>query len=118
SQSWMAEAGKALGALLQPLGIPWQISASLIAGYIFKEVVFGFMGALGATALLPSLSLPSALALLVFMAFYSACVATTASLVRTVGWRLTAASLAIQFLLALAAAYAVYYAASLAAVAF
>lgn len=109
ADSWMAIAGEHLGAVLAPLGIPWQISASLIAGYIFKEVVWGFMEALGATALLPSLSLPSVLALLVFLAVYSACIATTSSLIKLVGWRATLASLAIQLALGLAAAYVVYY---------
>lgn len=113
ADSWMAIAGRSLGAVLEPLGIPWQISASLIAGYIFKEVVWGFMGAFGAIQLLPSLSLPSMLALLAFLAIYSACAATTASLARLVGWRLTLASLAFQLALGLAAAYAVYYTAIL-----
>lgn len=112
SESWLAEAGKAFGALLAPAGIPWQISTSLIAGYIFKEAVWAFMAALGADALLPSLSIPAALALMAFMAIYSACVATVGAMVRLVGWRLTALSLAVQLAVALAAAYAVYAAAS------
>ncbi|MFP3251032.1 MAG: ferrous iron transporter B [Thermoproteus sp.] len=112
SGSWLAEAGRAFGALLAPLGVPWQVSTSLIAGYIFKEVVWGFMEALGAVPLLSGLSVPAALALLVFTAIYSACIATVASMAGQVGWRLTALSLAVQLATATAAAYAVYFAAS------
>ncbi|AFA39902.1 small GTP-binding protein domain protein [Pyrobaculum oguniense TE7] len=112
ADSWMAVVGRYLDAVFAPLGIPWQISASLIAGYIFKEVVWGFMEAFGAVELLPSLSLPSAMALLVFLAMYSACIATTAALIRIVGWRLTLTSLALQLALGLTAAYTIYYAAT------
>jgi len=111
SQSWLAAFGQAVAPVFEPMGIPWQITTSLIAGYIFKEVVWAFMEALGAVDLLPTLSLPSALALLVFMAFYSACIATTAMLIRQVGLRLTALSLVVQLLLGLAFAYATYFAA-------
>jgi ferrous iron transport protein B len=52
------------------------------------------------------------LALLVFTAVYSACIATVASMAGQVGWRLTALSLAVQLATATAAAYAVYFAAS------
>jgi len=92
--------------------VPWQVSTSLIAGYIFKEAVWGFMEALGAVPLLSGLSVPAALALLVFTAVYSACIATVASMAGQVGWRLTALSLAVQLATATAAAYAVYFAAS------
>jgi len=109
SHSWLAVFGQALAAAFEPMGIPWQITTSLVAGYIFKELVWAFMGALGAVDLLPALSLPSALALLVFLAFYSACIATTAMLIRQVGLRLTALSLVVQLLLGLAFAYATYF---------
>ena len=109
SHSWLAVLGQALAAAFEPMGISWEIATSLIAGYIFKEVVWAFMEALGAVDLLTTLSLPSALALLVFLAFYSACIATTAMLIRQVGLRLTALSLVVQLLLGLAFAYATYF---------
>lgn len=112
SSSYLALLGRYLEPLFRPMGIPWNVVAGLLAGWIFKELVLGIMAGTGALQTLSSLPLPSVLAALVFMAFYSACIATLSSLYRTVGLRLTAISAAVQLALAYLFAYAVYLAAS------
>ncbi|MFP3293699.1 MAG: nucleoside recognition domain-containing protein, partial [Nitrososphaeria archaeon] len=114
--TWLGVAGGLFSPLLNPIGIPWEVSAALAYGYIFKEVVLGALAVLyglgegGLThALAGALSLPSALALIVFTTFYSPCVATIAAEARAAGWRLTAVNTALQFLLATALAYSTYF---------
>jgi len=103
--SWLAIAGKALEPAFAPIGIPWQISVSLMGGWIFKEVVMGIIAEFGGTALLESLSVASALALMVFLAFYSSCIATLTALARRVGLPLTILSLIVQLGLAFLFSY-------------
>jgi ferrous iron transport protein B len=114
--TWLGIAGGLFSPLLNPIGIPWEVSAALAYGYIFKEVILGALvvlyglGEEGLTHVLAgALSLPSALALIVFMTFYSPCIATIAAEARAAGWRLTAVNTALQFLLATALAYSTYF---------
>ena len=103
--SWLAVAGKALEPAFAPIGLPWQVSVALMGGWIFKEVVIGMLAEFGGLALLRSLSVASALALMVFLAFYSSCIATLTALARVAGWRLALLSLAVQLALAFLFAY-------------
>jgi len=103
--SWLAIAGKALEPAFAPIGIPWQISVSLMGGWIFKEVVMGIIAEFGGPALLESLSIASALALMVFLAFYSSCIATLTALTRRVGLPLTLLSMIVQLALAFLFSY-------------
>lgn len=114
--TWLGIAGGLFSPLLNPIGIPWEVSAALAYGYIFKEVILGALvvlyglGEEGLTHVLAgALSLPSALALIVFTTFYSPCIATIATEARAAGWRLTAVNTAPQFLLATALAYSTYF---------
>ncbi|MFP3283698.1 MAG: ferrous iron transport protein B [Nitrososphaeria archaeon] len=114
--TWLGIAGGLFSPLLNPIGIPWEISAALAYGYIFKEVVLGALVVLyglgegGLTHVLAgALSLPSALALMVFTTFYSPCVATIVAEARAAGWRLTAVNTVLQFLLATALTYSTYF---------
>ncbi|MGC8772359.1 MAG: FeoB small GTPase domain-containing protein [Conexivisphaera sp.] len=111
--SWLAIAGRALEPAFATIGLPWQISVALMGGWIFKEVVIGILAAFGGLKLLGSLSVASALALMVFLAFYSSCIATLAALVRVVGLRLTLFSVAMQLTLAFVFSYATYWLASM-----
>jgi ferrous iron transport protein B len=107
SESYLARAGRALEALFAPMGWTWDVAVSVIGGWVFKEVVLGLMEATGALETLAALPISSTLALLVFMAFYSACAATLASVRRIAGLKLALAASALQFAIAYAVALAV-----------
>jgi len=114
--TWLGVVGGVMGPLLAPIGVPWQISASLVYGYVFKEVVLSTLALLygvsehGLTnAIVASLSIPSALALMVFVTFYSPCIATLIMERRIVGLKLTIINTVLQFVLALVMAYFTYY---------
>ena len=114
--TWLGIAGGVFSPLLGPIGIPWEVSAALAYGYVFKEVILGALVVLygsgegGLTRVFAgALSLPSALALMVFTTSYSPCVATIAAEARAAGWRLTAINTALQLLLATALAYSTYF---------
>ncbi|MCG2886062.1 MAG: ferrous iron transport protein B [Vulcanisaeta sp.] len=118
--TWLGVVGGVMGPLLAPIGVPWQISASLVYGYVFKEVVLSTLALLYGVsehglinAIAASLSVPSALALIVFITFYSPCIATLMTERRIVGIKLTIINTILQFLLALVMAYSTYYLASL-----
>jgi ferrous iron transport protein B len=118
--TWLGVVGGVMGPLLAPIGVPWQISASLVYGYVFKEVVLSTLALLYGVgehglinAIAASLSVPSALALIVFITFYSPCIATLMMERRIVGIKLTIINTILQFLLALVMAYSTYYLASL-----
>ena len=100
TNSWLGLAGKFLEPAFAPIGIPWQVSVSLMGGWIFKEVVIGILAEFGGVALLKSLSVASALALMVFLAFYSSCIATLTAMTKRVGLILTLVSVAVQLILA------------------
>ena len=118
--TWLGVVGGVMGPLLAPIGVPWQISASLVYGYVFKEVVLSTLALLYGVgehglinAIAASLSVPSALALIVFITFYSPCIATLMMERRIVGIKLTIINTILQFLLALVMAHSTYYLASL-----
>ncbi|MGC9123810.1 MAG: FeoB small GTPase domain-containing protein [Thermoplasmata archaeon] len=108
TNSWLGLAGKFMEPAFAPIGIPWQVSVSLMGGWIFKEVVIGILAEFGGVALLKSLSVASALALMVFLAFYSSCIATLTAMTRTVGLTLTLVSVAVQFILAFIFSYVTF----------
>ncbi|MGC9138866.1 MAG: FeoB small GTPase domain-containing protein [Thermoplasmata archaeon] len=108
TDSWLGVAGKFLEPVFAPIGIPWQVSVSLMGGWIFKEVVIGILAEFGGLSLIGSLSVASALALMVFLAFYSSCIATLTALAKRVGLALTLVSIAVQLILAVIFAYITY----------
>ncbi|MGC9071742.1 MAG: ferrous iron transport protein B [Acidilobus sp.] len=122
--TWLGIVGNVMSPLLRPLGIPWEFSASLVYGYIFKEVVLSTLAVLYGVregrsqggllyALKTSLSIPSALSLIVFTTLYSPCIATLVVESRVAGTRLTVINTMLQFTIALALSYATYYTAVL-----
>ncbi|MGC9153113.1 MAG: ferrous iron transport protein B [Vulcanisaeta sp.] len=115
-RTWLGIIGNAMSPLLGPIGIPWQVSASLVYGYIFKEVVLSTLALLYgveegglAYAIKSFITLPSAIALIVFITFYSPCIATLITESRIVGVKLTIINTILQFILALTLAYIAYY---------
>jgi ferrous iron transport protein B len=108
TNSWLGLAGKFLEPAFAPIGIPWQVAVSLMGGWIFKEVVIGILAEFGGVALLKSLSVASALALMVFLAFYSSCIATLTAMTKRVGLSLTLVSVAVQLILAFIFSYVTF----------
>ncbi|MGC8607669.1 MAG: ferrous iron transport protein B [Vulcanisaeta sp.] len=115
-RTWLGIIGNAMSPLLGPIGIPWQVSASLVYGYIFKEVVLSTLALLYgveegglAYAIKSFITLPSAIALIVFITFYSPCIATLITESRIVSVKLTIINTILQFTLALTLAYIAYY---------
>ncbi|WP_066794484.1 ferrous iron transport protein B [Caldivirga sp. MU80] len=113
--TWLSLIGDLISPIFKPLNIPWQLSASLMYGYVFKEVILSSMAVLYGTSeegvinvLHSALQLPSALALITFITFYSPCIATLVTETRIVGVRLTVINTIAQLLLALALSYIVY----------
>lgn len=113
--TWLSLIGDLISPVFKPLNIPWQLSASLMYGYVFKEVILSSMAVLYGTSeegvinvLHSALQLPSALALITFITFYSPCIATLVTEARIVGVRLTVINTIAQLLLALALSYIVY----------
>ncbi|MGC9183555.1 FeoB small GTPase domain-containing protein [Caldisphaera sp.] len=106
--SWLAIAGKEIEFIFAPLGLPWQVSVMLMGGWIFKEVVLGLMALFGGFTLIKSLSIASALALMVFIAFYSSCIATLLSLAKIIGWHRALLSLIVQLVTAYIFSYITY----------
>ncbi|MFP3157315.1 MAG: ferrous iron transport protein B [Caldivirga sp.] len=113
--TWFSLIGDLISPIFKPLNIPWQLSASLMYGYVFKEVILSSMAVLYGTSeegvinvLHSALQLPSALALITFITFYSPCIATLVTETRIVGVKLALINTAAQLLLALALSYIVY----------
>ncbi|MDW8063822.1 MAG: ferrous iron transporter B [Candidatus Caldarchaeum sp.] len=109
SQSFIAQTGKLLDPLFAPMELPWQVSASLLSGWIFKETVLGVLDSTGGLTIMSSLSIPSIAAYLVFVAFYSACIATLLYVRKIVGLRATVFSMAVNLSTAYLTASATYH---------
>lgn len=108
SQSLIAEAGKALEPAFSHMEWPWQVTASLLAGWIFKETILGVLDSTGALSILSNMSISSVVAYLVFVSFYSGCAATLLNLLRIVGVKTTLFSIATSLLMAYAFANLTY----------
>jgi small GTP-binding protein domain len=109
SDSYLGLAGRAIQPIFEPLGLPWEVVMPLIGGWIFKEVVLGLLEETGGLDLFSSLPAPSVLAYLVFVAMYSACIATLSLIYRTAGFKVTVLSVATNLVLAYVAAYLTYF---------
>lgn len=79
--SFIATIGKAVAPVLEPLGFDWKVSVCLLTGFAAKETIVSTMGVLGTapTPDRPIFPLPVAIALIVFVLFYSPCIATIAA---------------------------------------
>ena len=120
TETWLGIVGRAIAPLFNPINVPWQISASLVYGYIFKEVVLSTLALFYGTekggllyAIRSVLTPASSLALITFITLYSPCIATLIVEKRIAGLRLTIINTILQFVIALALAYAVFYLATL-----
>ena len=84
ANSLLAGMGRTIAWLFKPLGFDWIMTVGLLSGFVAKEVVISTLGILYASTgdlstLLPTvITVPTALAYLVFIVLYTPCVATLA----------------------------------------
>src|SRR5271167_383815 len=118
--SVVASVGHAIEPVIRPLGFDWKIGAGLVTSLAAREVIIATLGTLNGidaevhsfdlqNALRHELSLPGAIALLVFFAFAMQCMSTLAVVRReTNGWKWPAAQFTYMTVVAYVSALAVY----------
>ena len=105
---WQHGINAALSPLTALLGLPRSVGLTLIFGVLRKELsLLMLMQALGTTHVLGVMSAAQILIFTLFVTFYLPCMATLASMMRELGWRLTLAAsgalLALAMVVSLAA---------------
>jgi small GTP-binding protein len=105
---WQHPINAALSPLTALLGLPRPVGLTLIFGVLRKELsLLMLMQALGTTHVLGVMTVAQILIFTLFVTFYLPCLATLASMVRELGWRLTVAAsgalLALAIVISLAA---------------
>ena len=105
---WERFINAGLSPLTVLLGLPRAVGLTLIFGVLRKELsLFMLMQALGTTHVLTAMTAAQILIFTLFVTFYLPCLATFASMLRELGWRLTAAAagglLSLAMLISLAA---------------
>jgi len=114
SRSWIAFFSKLLQPLFEPFNWDWRIIASLIFGFIAKEVVVSSLAVLyGAgeqglsTVLLSSFTPLTAYSLMAFTLLYTPCMATAATIKTEIGLRYTLLIVSYQLIIAYTVTYAI-----------
>ena len=119
--SVVASVGHAIEPLIRPLGFDWKIGVGLVTSLAAREVIIATLGTLNGidtevhsfdlqNALRHELTLPAAVALLVFFAFAMQCMSTLAVVRReTNGWKWPAAQFTYMTLVAYVSAFAAYH---------
>jgi len=105
---WQHGINAALSPLTALLGLPRSVGLTLIFGVLRKELsLLMLMQALGSTHVLGVMTAAQILIFTLFVTFYLPCMATLASMMRELGWRLTLAAsgalLALAIVVSLAA---------------
>jgi ferrous iron transport protein B len=105
---WQHGINAALSPLTALLGLPRSVGLTLIFGVLRKELsLLMLMQALGTTHVLGVMTAAQILIFTLFVTFYLPCMATLASMMRELGWRLTLAAsgalLAVAIVVSLAA---------------
>ena len=99
---WQHVINAALSPLMAILGLPHSVGLTLIFGVLRKELsLLMLMQALGTTHVLAVMSVAQVLIFTLFVPFYLPCLATMASMVRELGWKLTIAAAGALLALAL-----------------
>jgi len=118
--SVVASVGHAIEPVIRPLGFDWKIGVGLVTSLAAREVIIATLGTLNGidaeshsfdlqNALRHELSLPAAIALLVFFAFAMQCMSTIAVVRReTNGWKWPAIQFAYMTIIAYVSAFAAY----------
>jgi ferrous iron transport protein B len=99
---WHNGINVALGPLTGLLGLPRSVGLTLIFGVLRKELsLLMLMQALGTTNVLTVMTVAQVLIFTLFVTFYLPCLATLASMLRELGWRLTTAAASALLVLAI-----------------
>ena len=99
--SYIGQFGKAVSPAMEPLGFSWKMDISLLSGVVAKELVVSTLGVMYASdgtatednpqlqsALAGSISLPAAVAFMIFILLYFPCIATFVAIKNETGkWR-------------------------------
>lgn len=104
---WQHGINAALSPLTAVLGLPRSVGLTLIFGVLRKELsLLMLMQALGTTHVLGAMTAAQILIFTLFVTFYLPCMATLASMMRELGWRLTLAASSALLVLAMAVSLA------------
>lgn len=115
--SYLGDMGKAIAPVLKPLGFDWKLSISLLSGMIAKEVIVsslniiyhGENGQLNEKLIQESgITQTSALSLLAFILIYLPCVSVITTLYKEGGWKISAASVVLNSVLAWVLAFGIH----------
>ncbi len=119
--SVVASLGHAIEPVIKPLGFDWKIGVGLVTSLAAREVIIATLGTLNGidaeshsfdlqNALRHELTIPAAIALLVFFAFAMQCMSTIAVVRReTNGWKWPAIQFAYMTIIAYVSAFAAYH---------
>jgi ferrous iron transport protein B len=119
--SIVASLGHAIEPVIKPLGFDWKIGVGLVTSLAAREVIIATLGTLNGidaeshsfdlqNALRHELTIPAAIALLVFFAFAMQCMSTIAVVRReTNGWKWPAIQFAYMTIIAYVSAFAAYH---------
>jgi ferrous iron transport protein B len=119
--SVVASLGHAIEPVIKPLGFDWKIGVGLVTSLAAREVIIATLGTLNGidaeshsfdlqNALRHELTIPAAIALLVFFAFAMQCMSTIAVVRReTNGWKWPAIQFAYMTIVAYVSAFAAYH---------
>ena len=119
-QSWLGQIGKAVSPALDPLGFDWRMDVGLLSGVAAKELVVSSLGVMYAgedgaevdgndtalqSALKNSLTLPAAVAFMIFVLLYFPCIATFVAIKNESGkwryaWMICAYTIAVAWVVA------------------
>jgi len=106
SQSILARIGDAVSFIFRPMGFSgWQMPVAALCGFVAKEGVLSALSLVYPVGLAGEVTAPSALAMLVFVAYYTPCVTCVSTVRCELGRRLSAFYATFSFLVALLCGY-------------
>ena len=128
--SYMGDIGRFCQPVFEPMGLNWKASVAILSGVPAKEIVVSTMNILysapdsdcvpavpaesdsvqptSSDRIAHSMSIPSAIAFLVFVLLYMPCIATVGAIGSEAGWRWAVVSVIYNTVVAWALAYAAY----------
>ena len=121
--SYIGQIGKAVAPAMDPLGFDWKMDISLLSGVVAKELVVSTLGVMYASdapedpdntqlqsALASNVSLPAAVAFMLFILLYFPCIATFVAIKNETGkWKWAIAICAYTMVIAWLCAFVGYH---------
>ncbi len=105
-ESYAGILGRVMQPLFAPMGWDWQFVLAILMGFVAKEVVVETLGILN-TPIAQIMTMPQALAFMVFSLLYMPCLATLATIKAEAGWRWTIFAVVYSFVIAYVTAFTV-----------